>query len=69
MLGQHAQGGRAAGPWNLTSNWSSVRAPVAIIGGQADTIAPVASMSIPFYNSLGGPKDYVELAEIGRAHV
>jgi predicted dienelactone hydrolase len=53
-------------PWNLTSNWSSVRAPVAIIGGQADTIAPVSSMSIPFYNSLGGSKDYVELA--GESH-
>jgi predicted dienelactone hydrolase len=48
-------------PWDLTTNWSSVRAPVAIIGGQADTVAPVASMSIPFYNSLGGSKDYVEL--------
>lgn len=53
-------------PWDLTTNWSSVRAPVAIIGGQADTIAPVATMSIPFYNSLGGSKDYVELA--GQSH-
>jgi predicted dienelactone hydrolase len=53
-------------PWDLTTNWSSVHAPVAIIGGQADTIAPVASMSIPFYNSLGGSKDYVELA--GQSH-
>jgi predicted dienelactone hydrolase len=53
-------------PWNLTSNWSSVRAPVAIIGGQADTIAPVSTMSIPFYNSLGGSKDYVELR--GESH-
>jgi predicted dienelactone hydrolase len=53
-------------PWNLNANWSSVRAPVAVIGGQADTIAPVAAMSIPFYNSLGGSKDYVELA--GQSH-
>lgn len=53
-------------PWNLTTNWSSVREPVAIIGGQADTIAPVSSMSIPFYNSLGGSKDYVELR--GESH-
>lgn len=53
-------------PWDLTTDWSSVRAPVAVIGGQADTIAPVATMSIPFYNSLGGSKDYVELA--GQSH-
>lgn len=53
-------------PWNLTSNWSGVHAPVAIIGGQADTIAPVSSMSIPFYTSLAGSKDYVELA--GASH-
>jgi alpha-beta hydrolase superfamily lysophospholipase len=53
-------------PWDTTTNWSSVRAPVAIIGGQADTVAPVSTMSIPFYNSLGGSKDYVELA--GQSH-
>jgi dienelactone hydrolase len=53
-------------PWNTTTNWSSVHAPVAIIGGQSDTIAPVAQHSIPFYNSLGGSKDYVELA--GASH-
>jgi predicted dienelactone hydrolase len=48
-------------PWNLSTNWSSVRAPVAIVGGQADTIAPPASHSIPFYTTLGGSKEYVEL--------
>jgi predicted dienelactone hydrolase len=48
-------------PWNLTTNWSGITAPVAIVGGQSDTIAPVASHSIPFYNSLRSPKEYVEL--------
>jgi predicted dienelactone hydrolase len=53
-------------PWDLSTSWSSVRVPVAIVGGQADTVAPVATMSIPFYTALGGPKDYVELA--GASH-
>ena len=35
--------------------------PVLIVGGESDTVAPVSSHSIPFYNSLGGPKTYVEL--------
>ena len=48
-------------PWNLTKGWSDVTAPVAIVGGQADTVAPVGSHSLRFYNSLRGPKKYVEL--------
>ena len=39
---------------------------VLIVGGQSDTVAPVNQHSIPFYNSLGGPKGYVELA--GASH-
>lgn len=48
-------------PWNLDTTWGGVREPVLIVGGEADTIAPVATHSIPFYNSLGGSKTYVEL--------
>jgi predicted dienelactone hydrolase len=53
-------------PWNTNTNWSGVTAPVAIVGGQSDTIAPVAAHAIPFYNSLRSPKEYVELA--GASH-
>ena len=49
-------------PWDLNQNWSSVTEPVFIVGGQNDTVAPPASHAIPVYNSLAGPKTYVELA-------
>jgi pimeloyl-ACP methyl ester carboxylesterase len=49
-------------PWNLDTTWNEVDAPVMIVGGQADTIAPVATHSIPFYTTLGGDKGYVELS-------
>jgi predicted dienelactone hydrolase len=54
--------------WNLTKNWSGNRVPTLVVGAQADTVAPVASHSIPFYNSLSATseKAYVELA--GASH-
>jgi predicted dienelactone hydrolase len=48
-------------PWNTDKTWGEVREPVLIVGGESDTIASVGSHSIPFYNSLGGSKTYVEL--------
>jgi dienelactone hydrolase len=48
-------------PWNLDTTWGGLSEAVQIIGGESDTVAPVASHSVPFYNSLGGPKSYVEL--------
>lgn len=48
-------------PWNTDKTWNTVREPVLIVGGESDTVAPVSSHSIPFYNSLAGPKTYVEL--------
>jgi len=48
-------------PWNTDKTWGQVTEPVLIVGGESDTVAPVSSHSIPFYNSLGGPKTYVEL--------
>lgn len=53
-------------PWNSDKTWSEISEPVAIVGGQADTIAPVASHSIPFYTTIQGPKAYVELT--GASH-
>ncbi|NUS07026.1 MAG: alpha/beta hydrolase [Nonomuraea sp.] len=50
-------------PWNLTKIWSGVRVPTMIIGGEADTVAPVASHSEPFYQSIPSSveKAYLEL--------
>jgi predicted dienelactone hydrolase len=48
-------------PWNSDKTWTEISEPVAIVGGQYDTIAPVSTHSIPFYNSVRGPKAYLEL--------
>ncbi|TDV57143.1 alpha/beta hydrolase family protein [Actinophytocola oryzae] len=49
-------------PYNTDKTWSEVRTPMLIMGGQSDTVAPVSSHSIPFYNSLGSTeKGYLEL--------
>lgn len=53
-------------PWDSDKTWNNVSEPVLIVGGQSDTVAPVASHSVPFYNSLAGPKTYVELT--GASH-
>ena len=43
----------AYAPWNLSSSkYKSIKVPSAIIGGTADTVAPVASHSQPFYNAI-----------------
>jgi len=57
------QAGVPLAPWNTDKTWSEVRTPMLIIGGQSDTVAPVASHSIPFYNSLpaSAEKAYLEL--------
>ena len=50
-------------PWNLTKNWSNVRVPTLIIGGEYDSIAPVSTHAEPFYNSIpaSSEKAYLEL--------
>ncbi|MER6507348.1 alpha/beta hydrolase [Nonomuraea sp. NPDC001636] len=50
-------------PWNLTKSWPGLRVPTMIIGGEADTVAPVATHSEPFYQSIPSPveKAYLEL--------
>jgi predicted dienelactone hydrolase len=50
-------------PWDLQKNFSNVRVPTMIIGAEADTVAPVATHSEPFYNSIpaASEKAYLEL--------
>jgi predicted dienelactone hydrolase len=50
-------------PWNLDKTWSEVTVPTLIVGGESDTIAPVASHSVPFYTSIpaSSEKAYLEL--------
>jgi dienelactone hydrolase len=48
-------------PWNTDKTWSGITEAVAIIGGENDSVAGVSTHSIPFYNSVSGPKAYLEL--------
>ena len=52
-------------PWNQDKSWGEVTEAVMIVGGSADSTAPDAQHSIPFYNSLGGQKGFVEIAGAG----
>jgi dienelactone hydrolase len=54
--------------WNLTKSWSRVRVPTMVIGAEADTIAPVSSHSVPFYNSLPSTLDKAYLELDGASH-
>ena len=49
--------------WNTDKTWPEVRTPTLLVGAEEDTVAPVGSHSIPFYNSLSNvpEKAYVEL--------
>lgn len=49
--------------WHTTKKWPTVQAPTLVIGAEADTTAPVASHSEPFYTSLTSSVDkaYLEL--------
>jgi dienelactone hydrolase len=50
-------------PWSTTKSFSTVRVPTIVIGAENDSVAPVASHSIPFYTSLPASLDkaYAEL--------
>ena len=39
-------------PWNISSNFSTVRVPTLIIGADGDTVAAVGTHARPFYASL-----------------
>jgi pimeloyl-ACP methyl ester carboxylesterase len=49
--------------WNATKSWSRLRVPTLLIGGENDSVAPVADHSIPFYTSIPAAteKAYLEL--------
>ena len=50
-------------PWNLDKSWPEVRTPSLVIGAENDSVAPVGSHSIPFYQSIPATtsKAYLEL--------
>jgi dienelactone hydrolase len=48
-------------PWEPRTNWSGVRVPTMIIGGEGDAIAPETRHAEAFYSSLAGEKAYVEI--------
>lgn len=49
--------------WNTDKTWPEVRTPTLVIGAENDSVAPVGSHSIPFYNSLTSAPEraYLEL--------
>ncbi|MFF5497738.1 alpha/beta hydrolase family protein [Streptomyces aquilus] len=49
--------------WNLDKTWSEITTPTLIFGADGDTIAPVATHSEPFYQTLPATTDrgYLEL--------
>ena len=49
--------------WSTTKIFSTVQVPTLVVGAESDTVAPVSSHSIPFYNSLSNSLDkaYAEL--------
>ncbi|GGR44295.1 dienelactone hydrolase [Nocardioides luteus] len=44
-------------PWHTDKTWPGIRIPTMIIGAELDTIAPVATHSIPFYTSATGASE------------
>ncbi|MEE1754576.1 bis(hydroxyethyl) terephthalate hydrolase [Streptomyces sp. SP18CS02] len=49
--------------WNLDKSWPEITTPTLLVGADGDTVAPVATHSEPFYESLPGSLDkaYLEL--------
>ncbi len=54
--------------WHTTKSWSNVRVPTMVIGAQNDTIAPVASHSELFYNSIPASSEKAYLEIRGASH-
>lgn len=54
--------------WNLTKNWSGNRVPTLVVGAENDSVASVASHSIPFYTSLSSSVDRAYLELRGASH-
>ncbi|MGW0311370.1 bis(hydroxyethyl) terephthalate hydrolase [Streptomyces flavidovirens] len=49
--------------WNTDKTWPEIQTPTLVVGADGDTVAPVASHSEPFYESLASSLDkaYLEL--------
>lgn len=54
--------------WNLDTTWPELRTPTLVVGADGDTVAPVASHSEPFYQSLPGSLDKAYLELNGASH-
>ncbi|MFI6118511.1 alpha/beta hydrolase family protein [Streptomyces sp. NPDC051064] len=54
--------------WNTDKSWPEVKTPTLVVGADGDTIAPVASHSEPFYNSLPSSLDKAYLELRGATH-
>ncbi|MGW1815698.1 bis(hydroxyethyl) terephthalate hydrolase [Streptomyces sp. NPDC002125] len=54
--------------WNTDKTWPEVQTPTLVIGADGDTVAPVASHSEPFYNSLPSSLDKAYLELRGATH-
>ncbi|MFC8227410.1 alpha/beta hydrolase family protein [Streptomyces sp. NPDC057287] len=54
--------------WNTDKTWPEVKTPTLVIGADGDTVAPVATHSEPFYNSLPGSLDKAYLELRGATH-
>ena len=55
-------------PWNLDKTWPEVRAASLVIGAEDDSVAPVRSHSIPFYDSLTSAPEKAYLELNGASH-
>ncbi|WP_438700372.1 bis(hydroxyethyl) terephthalate hydrolase [Streptomyces antarcticus] len=54
--------------WNLDKSWPEIKTPTLVIGADGDSVAPVASHSEPFYESLPGSLDKAYLELNGATH-
>ena len=54
--------------WNTDKTWPEVRTPTLVVGSDGDTVAPVATHSEPFYNSLPSTLDKAYLELRGATH-
>ncbi|MFD3665904.1 alpha/beta hydrolase family protein [Streptomyces sp. NPDC058659] len=54
--------------WNTDKSWPEISTPTLVIGADGDTVAPVATHSEPFYESLPGSLDKAYLELNGATH-
>ncbi len=49
-------------PWNVKNVGAQIKVPTMIFGADGDTVAPVSSMSLPYYNAIVAPnKAFINL--------